>query len=108
MVVQVAYAHKHGVVHRDIKPESILVGPFGVVLLLDWSLAEVWKKGDVAEPRPGRGLSIGDSGATSVRVSDAAVISITGQDDLQCTVTYMSPEQLRRAPPWMRSLTYLV
>jgi eukaryotic-like serine/threonine-protein kinase len=35
----VSFAHARDVVHRDLTPANIMVGPFGQVLLLDWGLA---------------------------------------------------------------------
>ena len=62
----VSFAHSRGVVHRDIKPDNIMLGAFGEVLVLDWGLAVLAGQDDVDPADPdapippeGRGWVVG-------------------------------------------------
>jgi formylglycine-generating enzyme required for sulfatase activity/serine/threonine protein kinase len=49
----IAYAHSRGVLHRDLKPGNIMLGPYGETLVVDWGLAKALSTTTDAVPEPG-------------------------------------------------------
>jgi serine/threonine-protein kinase len=79
LCLAVDYAHRHGVIHRDLKPGNVMLGEFGEIHVLDWGLAKV----AADEPRT-------DLDDLRSRADDDTMVGAP-----LGTPGYMSPEQAR-------------
>ncbi|MFD7731242.1 Stk1 family PASTA domain-containing Ser/Thr kinase [Kitasatospora phosalacinea] len=75
-------AHRAGLVHRDVKPENVLITDNGMVKVADFGLVRILPTGDA-------------TGASTTE---------TGQ--LMGTVSYLAPEQIRQEPTDQRVDVY--
>lgn len=74
------FAHRHGVVHRDVKPGNIMISTVGEVKVADFGIAQALNAGDR--------------------------ISLTQTGAVMGTATYFSPEQAQGRPVDQRSDLY--
>ena len=74
-----AYSHNRGVIHRDIKPDNLMLGSFGEVYVMDWGLARIEGTADL----PPVMTDLAESGAIA-----------TQHGQTLGTLRYMPPEQV--------------
>ena len=90
----IAYAHNRGIVHRDIKPDNVMLGRYGETIVVDWGLAC-----PVA-----RDERLRQSGELTLMPQSAGSGSSSGNG--AGTPAYMSPEQASELTPTPSSDIY--